>query len=621
MIWLGGGCGTVALCEAYPEYCQAAGDTSTESGSTESGSTESGSTTETGDAETLPEIPSMFELELAPIKQFVFSWAPAAGADYYQLLESVAPGEPFVQVDEDIVGLTTALTVPLHLRVNASYQLRACNNTGCTDSAVVEVTGTLVEAIGYFKASHAEQNDWFGQSVALSSDGTTLAVGADGDDSSAAGIDGDANDNSLDRAGAVHVFIRDEQNTWSKQAYIKASNPDMYDRFGQSTVLSADGNTLAVSAPYESSNADGINESQSDDTAPEAGAVYVFVRDGRGDWSQQAYVKASNSDAGDWFGETLALAEDGNTLAVGARAEASVATGIGGPEISNSAAHAGAVYLFVRNGSTWSQQAYIKASNTDADDQFGFDVALSADGDTLAVGALSEASNAIGIDGDQSNDSAPAAGAVYVFVRGGVAWSQQAYIKGSNTEMGDSFGGSVALSADGNTLAVSAYNEASGAVGVDADQNDNSVPEAGAVFVFVRDGLTWSQQVYIKASYSLEMYHYFGMDVVLSGDGDTLIVNARSKSGAIGLGGDPADTSAPNSGEVFVFVRENLEWSQETYVKGPTTNYNDLFTGVALSADGNTLAIGTTGEASNATGIGGNPNDNSVSSAGAVYLY
>ena len=86
----------------------------------------------------------------------------------------------------------------------------------------------------------------------------------------------------------------------------------------------------------------------------------------------------------------------------------------------------------MRNGTTWSQQAYLKASNTETFDQFGISVALS--GDTAVVGASWEASNATGIDGDQSSNTAPNSGAAYVFVRSGSTWSQQAYLKGSNTE-------------------------------------------------------------------------------------------------------------------------------------------------------------------------------------------
>src|SRR5581483_1146048 len=101
----------------------------------------------------------------------------------------------------------------------------------------------------------------------------------------------------------------------------------------------------------------------------------------------------------------------------------------------------GAVYVFTRSGGTWSQQAYLKASNTGVSDYFGYSVSLS--GDTLAVGAPGESSNATGVNGDQLNDSAENSGAVYVFTRSSGTWSQQAYLKASNTEAFDEFGGSV----------------------------------------------------------------------------------------------------------------------------------------------------------------------------------
>src|SRR5262245_24489491 len=113
--------------------------------------------------------------------------------------------------------------------------------------------------------------------------------------------------------------------------------------------------------------------------------------------SLPAYVKASNTGAGDQFGSSVALSADGSTLAVGAWLEDSVAAGIGGNQADNSAPAAGAVYLFTRSGTTWSQQAYVKASNTGANDWFGSSVALSADGSTLAVGASREDSAATGI--------------------------------------------------------------------------------------------------------------------------------------------------------------------------------------------------------------------------------
>jgi len=197
-------------------------------------------------------------------------------------------------------------------------------------------------------------------------------------------------------------------------AYVKASNTNANDQFGWSVALSADGSTLAVGAIWEDSNATGIGGDQADNSASQAGAVYVFSRAGS-TWSQQAYIKASNTNAGDQLGTALALSADGSTLAVGAVFEDSNATGIGGNQADNSAREAGAVYVFSRAGSVWSQQAYIKASNTNADDYFGFSLALAADGSTLAVGAFREASNATGIDGNQADNSAAGAGAVYVY--------------------------------------------------------------------------------------------------------------------------------------------------------------------------------------------------------------
>src|SRR5262249_8473838 len=157
-----------------------------------------------------------------------------------------------------------------------------------------------------------------------------------------------------------------------------------------------------------------------------SGAAYIFARTG-GTWAQQAYVKASNTDANDLFGFALALSSDGNTLAVGASAESSSATGINGNQGDNTAMASGAVYVFVRSGGTWAQEAYVKASNTNAHDGFGYyhRIALSADGSTLAVGAAGEASGTTGINGSQADNSSAFSGAVYVYVRSGGIWAQQ----------------------------------------------------------------------------------------------------------------------------------------------------------------------------------------------------
>ena len=117
--------------------------------------------------------------------------------------------------------------------------------------------------------------------------------------------------------------------------------------------------------------------------------------------------------------------------------ESSNATGINGNQADRSIPEAGAVYIFTRTGSTWSQQAYIKASNTGnaaqgdnfaEGDQFGYSISLSDDGNTLAVGAIGEDSNATGIDGDQADNSAGQSGPAYVFVRTGTAWTTTGHV-------------------------------------------------------------------------------------------------------------------------------------------------------------------------------------------------
>ncbi|HCE94016.1 MAG TPA: integrin [Acidovorax sp.] len=524
----------------------------------------------------------------------------------------MATGLTGTRYDRVVTGL-------LHTRLNATYRVQACNTAGCSALSPA-LAVDLTKAIGYFKASNTGAGDQFGYGVALSGDGNTLAVGVLLEDSNATGINGDQANDAASQAGAVYVFTR-SGSTWSQQAYVKASNTQSGDRFGTSVALSGDGNTLAVGAHLEDSNATGINGDQANNSANNAGAVYVFTRIGS-TWSQQAYVKASNTGADDHFGFSVALSDDGNTLAVGAYWEASNATGINGDQANNSASAAGAAYVFIRSGSTWSQQAYVKASNTQSGDLFGTSVALSRDGSTLAVGAYWEASNATGINGDQANNSASAAGAVYVFIRSGSTWSQQAYVKASNTQSGDLFGFSVALSSDGSTLAVGAFWEASNTTGINGDQANDAASQAGAVYVFIRSGSTWSQQAYMKAS-NTQSGDRFGTSVALSGDGNILAVGGYGEaSNANGINGNQANNSASAAGAAYVFIRSGSTWSQQAYVKASNTGANDYFGhSVALSGDGNTLAVGAISEASNATGINGNPADNSASNSGAVYVY
>jgi hypothetical protein len=203
----------------------------------------------------------------------------------------------------------------------------------------------------------------------------------------------------------------------------------------------------------------------------------VFVRNGTS-WSQEAYLKASNTGLGDNFGNSVAV--DGPTVVVGARGEWSAATGVNGDESDDSMIAAGAAYVFARAGSVWKQEAYLKASNTEMVDLFGASVAVH--GDVVAVGAEVEDSAATGVNGNGASNAAPSSGAAYVFRRSGGTWSHRAYVKASNTSCGDFFGSSVGLTSD--VLVVGAVGEDSAAAGVNGDESDESSPDAGAVYAF-----------------------------------------------------------------------------------------------------------------------------------------
>jgi hypothetical protein len=285
------------------------------------------------------------------------------------------------------------------------------------------------------------------------------------------------------------VFVR-SGNTWTQQAYVKPAVTPANAQFGYSVALSADGNTLAAGSFDEPSATRLINgpyDARRPGGGGGSGAVFVFVRNGT-NWSQQAYLKASNGENGDSMGVSTSISDDGNTIATGILDEDCTAAGVNPSapcdnDIKDDTS-IGAVAVFVRQGTQWSQQAFIKASNPGKEDWFGSRLQISGDGNTLAAAAQLEDSAAQGINGKQDDDSAQEAGAVYLFSRTGTQWAQRFYVKASNNEAFDEFGSSVALSRDGRTMAVGARGEDSSAKGINGNQTDNSVKEAGAVYVF-----------------------------------------------------------------------------------------------------------------------------------------
>jgi len=260
----------------------------------------------------------------------------------------------------------------------------------------------------FIKAINPDIDDQFGCSLALSGD--DLVVGALNESSNARGVNGNSLDNSAPKSGAAYVYSRVGEN-WTVRAYLKAANSDPGDRFGCAVAIG--GNTLAVGACGEASQARGGQGDPSDNSQPESGAVYIFSRSG--DWSQQAYLKASRGGAGDQFGYSLSLSSDGRVLLAGAVTDAGLATGINAMPYDRSAWDSGAAYVFRLSGGRFREEAYLKAPNAGIGDRFGESLALARDGRSLLIGAPGEASQASSVDGDGTDNSAFGSGAAYVY--------------------------------------------------------------------------------------------------------------------------------------------------------------------------------------------------------------
>ncbi len=433
-------------------------------------------------------------------------------------------------------------------------------------------------------------------------------------------------DTSAPESGAVFLYRRKGLN-WEQEAYIKASNSQDYNHFGNSVALYED--TLAVSAPDESGNQTEITNgptSPSDNSLYGSGAVYVYRKTGD-DWEQEAYIKASNAEEYDSFGKSLSLYD--NTLAVGTGWESSDQTIITNGEdtpVSNDLQFSGAVYIYKRTGEIWNQEAFVKASNADEDDEFSKSISISED--TLAVTSIKESSNQTTISNGETssnNNDLYESGAVYIYKRTGVTWKQEAYIKASNADEYDNFGTRVSLS--GNILAVSAIYESSSQTSITngtTSDLDNSKPESGAVYVYRRTGTSWEQEAYIKSS-NADEYDQFGFSLSL--EGNFLAVGAIGESSnQIEITNGPnssEDNSANFSGAVYLYQYKNLQWVQDAYIKAPNAEPNDGF-GFAVSLHGDTLAVAAPGESSNLRSIiNGDTasDDNSAEMSGAVYVF
>jgi len=160
-------------------------------------------------------------VDLVADKTFRINWQPTKGAQFYRVLENADGLSGFTQISDDLDFSVQVFDyrIALYKKVNARYIVQACNSVGCVDSEEVIMSGTFANAIGYIKASNPDIHDNFGESVALNSDGTVLAIGTYLEDSTASGVNGNQSDNSAVDTGAVYVFVR-SSGRWQQQAYL-----------------------------------------------------------------------------------------------------------------------------------------------------------------------------------------------------------------------------------------------------------------------------------------------------------------------------------------------------------------------------------------------------------------
>jgi hypothetical protein len=327
---------------------------------------------------------------------------------------------------------------------------------------------------------------FFGTDVAISADGNTALVGAAGG--------GACSGSSSLSCGAAYVFVRQGEG-WSLDATLTEPEPGAVG-FGKTVALSGDGTVALVAAP------------QSGCLIPLApntcGEVFAFVRAG-GTWVFEKKIQKAFELEFDQFGLNMALSQDGSTAVIASPGDEC----IGG-------LHCGAGYVFDRAGGAWNQQAQLLTS-PDPRALAGLSAAIAADGNTILLGAQS----------DQA----------FVFTRSGGAWTQTARIP-SPAGGNDSFGSSVALSADGALALIGA----SGAFFAPLD--------GGAVYSFIRNGITWTQQQKVTVAGAAAGDH-LGSEVALSGDGRAALVLASSES----------CTAGSRCGAVYEMLRQGGTWS------------------------------------------------------------
>ena len=336
-------------------------------------------------------------------------------------------------------------------------------------------------------ASDGAVNDYFGYAVDISEDGNTIIVGAYGDDDKGS------------NAGSSYIYKRDNSSSPWVESKILAIGGVASDQFGFSVAMSGDGNTAVISSRLD------------DDGGIDSGSVYVYQYNGV---SWQFLTKQVSSDdvAYDYFGESVALSYDGSTIVVGAY----------GDDDEGSASGSVYIYNWDESSSEFTETK-LTAGDGAADDHFGASVAVAADGRTIVVGSR--------YDDDQGTNS----GAAYIYDFNGIAWTQTQKLTASNAAASDYFGGAVTISANGKNIVVGAY------------ANDSAAgTDTGGAYLYKYDGDTWQEFKVLQAS-DIAASDHFGYAVSLNEDGSRIVIGSRYD-----------DDSGADSGSVYTYVINDI---------------------------------------------------------------
>lgn len=559
-----------------------------------------------------PAAPPTFAItaSLSSIKLLTLAWPTAQPADTAHVLEDPDGPGPLSETElGQAAAAARQATVDIFLptAIGATYRVALCVGATCVYSEPVALSGTLEAAMGLIKADPAVNVSSFGEAVTLSRDGRVLAVGAIQESVDATSGMG------APLVGAVHVYEKPGTGPWVFRTRLLAPFPDDDDRFGSALALSADGRVLAVGSPEM--DALGSADSGANNNGSDTGGVYVFKRMGN-TWPVAAFVQGSGASNGDQFGASVDLSDDGQTLVVGA-------TQLG--KAFADPTRDGKAFVFQDQSNIWTEQATLRDDNLVSGNAFGHAVALSADGNTLAVGDPRDKSLGTGVHAAPLTDAgALNRGAVHLFARAGNAWARTSFVKAPRDVGSAHFGSSVDIDATARTLLV-------GAPQADLDPADlldnTTYSNSGAAFVLVAEPAGWSFAAMLRAPAPVAE-DGFGTVVALSSDGRTAAAGAYLQDGVgVGVGGITTGVTSSGFGAAYAFLATTAGWGPAVVLKpSDAVGTGGTWHGrsVALSGDGRTLAVGASAHDGNAAGIQADPTLSqglNLTNSGAVYLY